>query len=231
MKTLVIVSHPEIGESSSQQYLLHSVPESENITIHHLETAYPDGEIDIKKEQKLIQSYDRILFQFPFYWYSSPPLLKKWQDEVLEEHFAHGYRGEKLTGKEFGLILVIGVAKKEYQAGGTEGFTVNELITPYRALAKKTGMRYMRPLEIYQFQYMKEPERMDLLIRYQQYLMMAKPDSLKWREEWVSEQLELTDEETLPEQASFVLDQAIELIEDNRLELDELRMHIDNYED
>lgn len=230
MKTLVILSHPEIGNSSSQQYLLHSFPESEEITIHHLEKEYSDGVIDRQREQKLLREHDRILFQFPFYWYSSPPLLKKWQDEVLEEHFAYGYRGNRLNGKEFGLIVVIGVGEKEYQAGGSEGFSLNELTAPYRALAKKTGMKYMKPLSIYQFQYMNEEARMDLLIKYQQWLILSKPDSLSAREEWISSELEKTDKKTLPYDAAFILEQTLEVIEDNRLELDELRMHINNYE-
>lgn len=230
MKTLVIISHPEINESGSQQYLLHSVPETESVTIHHLEGIYPDGKINIKNEQQLLQDHDRILFQFPFYWYSSPSMLKEWQDQVLEEHFAYGHRGNKLANKEFGLILVIGIGEKEYQAGGKEGFSLSELTTPYRALAKKTGMRYIKPLTIYQFSYMKEEEKMDLLIRYQQWLTMDKSDSLKWREEWIQKELEKTSLKTLPENSQFILEQAIEQIEDNRTELDELRLHIENYE-
>jgi putative NADPH-quinone reductase len=231
MKTLVIVSHPEIGESSSQQYLLHSLPDTENVTLHHLEAEYPDGLIDVKREQELLKAFDRILFQFPFYWYSSPPMLKKWQDEVLEEHFAYGFRGDKLKGKEFGLILVIGNPEKEYQTGGTEGFSLSELTTPYQAVAKKTQMTYLKPLAIYQFPYMKEAERMDLLVTYQQWLTMENPDSLKAREKWICHELEDTSFETLPEGAEFILDQAIERIEENRMELDELRMHIDNHEE
>lgn len=231
MKTLVILSHPELDESSSQQFLLHSVPESSTITIRHLEGTYPDGKIDVEAEQESLRKHDRIFFQFPFYWYSSPPLLKKWQDEVLTEHFAYGYRGDKLNGKEFGLILVIGVSEREYQAGGEEGFSISELTAPFRALAKKTRMQYMKPLSIFQFPYMQEEERMKVLIQYQQWLMLKNPDSLKEREEWMIQELKNTDQETLPENSEFVVEQVIELIEDNRLELDELRMHVDNYEE
>lgn len=231
MKTLVILSHPELDESSSQQFLLHSVPESSTITIRHLEAIYPDGKIDVEAEQESLRKHDRIFFQFPFYWYSSPPLLKKWQDEVLTEHFAYGYRGDKLNGKEFGLILVIGVSEREYQAGGEEGFSISELTAPFRALAKKTRMQYMKPLSIFQFPYMQEEERMKVLIQYQQWLMLKNPDSLKEREEWMIQELKNTDQETLPENSEFVVEQVIELIEDNRLELDELRMHVDNYEE
>ncbi len=68
--------------------------------------------IDIETELQLLAQHDRIIFQFPFYWYSSPAHLKIWQDNVLERA-AHG-----LKGKELGIVLTTGVAEKEYQAGG-----------------------------------------------------------------------------------------------------------------
>lgn len=72
MKTLVIFSHPNIQKSSSQKFLKASFPTSDSFTYHHLETAYPRGEIDVEREQQLLLAHDRILFQFPFYWYAAP---------------------------------------------------------------------------------------------------------------------------------------------------------------
>lgn len=232
MKTLVIISHPTYEESGTQQFLIQSItnPPLENVTLHILEQAYPDGRIDIKKEQELLKEHDRILFQFPFYWYSSPPLLKQWQDEVLTEHFAFGYRGDRLKGKDFGLVLSIGIAEKEYQSGGQEGYSISELTKPYQAMARKTQMNFMKPLAIYQFAYLSEQAKMELLIKYQQYLTLTYPDSLKSREHWMIEALSTLNYDSLPvENASFIIEQISELIEDNRMELDELRMHIDNY--
>lgn len=234
MKTLIILSHPTYEESGTQQFLIQSItsPPLENVTLHILEEAYPNGNIDVKREQALLKEHDRIIFQFPFYWYSSPPLLKKWQDEVLTEHFAFGYRGDRLKGKDFGLILSVGIAEKEYQSGGQEGYSISELTKPYQALAKKTQMQYLKPLVIFQFAYLSEQAKMNLLIQYQQYLSLEKPDSLKSREEWILKELNALDYEKLPvENASFIIEQVLELIEDNRMELDELRMHIDNFHD
>lgn len=233
MKTLIIVSHPNVDESSSQQFLIHSLPEDESsdITLHILEQTYPDGIIDIETEQNLLKEHDRIIFQFPFYWYSSPPLLKKWLDEVLTDHFAYGYRGNRLHGKEFGLVLVIGLPEKEYQTGGQEGFSISELTKPYQAMAHKTGMTYLKPLTVFQFPYQTEKEKMSLLVQYQQYLSLTHPISLKRKEEWILNALEKTSRETLEtEGESFILDAVTDAIEDNRLELDELKLHIDNYD-
>lgn len=227
MKTLVILSHPEIKESGSQQYLLTSIPENKNITVHHLESIYPDFNIDVEKEQELLKRHDRIIFQFPFYWYTAPALLKKWQDDVLADGFAYGKKGKALIGKEFGLVLSIGVKKEEYQAGGREGFSIDELTKPFQAMVLKTGMTFLKTLPIFQFSYLTENQKMSLLIRYQQYLTREKDDSLEARERWFIQELSETDVTKLNNGDQFVLDQAIEFIEENRDTVDELKIVLD----
>ncbi|WP_106495788.1 NAD(P)H-dependent oxidoreductase [Lentibacillus sp. Marseille-P4043] len=224
MKTLVIVSHPDILESSSQQYFLNSVPDKEDVTIHHLEKTYPNGKIDVAKEQELLNQHDRILFQFPFYWYSSPALLKHWQDEVLAYDFAHGKKGNALVGKEFGLILMIGVNESDYQAGGKEQFSISELTKPYQAMAYKTGMIYLKPLSIFQFSFMTEEEKMEMLVAYQQMLTNENDSSLESREKWLIKQLKNTDKATLKSGDDTTLIHAIDLIEENRETIDELKL-------
>lgn len=99
-------------------------------------------------------------------------------------------------------------------------------------MAKKTGMAYLKSLTIFQFSYMTEKQKKALLIDYQQYISLEHPITLKRREEWFLNQLEKTSKETLPsENTALVLDEVIDKIEDNRLELDELRLHLDNYDD
>lgn len=227
MKTLVIISHPEIAESGSQQFLLSSVPETESVKIHHLDTVYSDGHIDVAKEQQLLKQYDRILFQFPFYWYSSPSLLKQWQDEVLTYGFAYGKDGYALEGKEFGLVVTVGVKSNEYQAGGREAFSMNELTKPYQAVAQKTGMSYLKPLFIYQFAYLTEKQKMQLLIEYQQKLTNIAEDSLASREQWLLKELETTDPETLASGDEQILQHAIGIIDSNRDTIDGLKVVLD----
>lgn len=227
MKTLVIISHPEISESGSQQFLLSSIPESESVKVHHLEGAYPDSQIDVAAEQQLLKQFDRILFQFPFYWYSSPPMLKQWQDEVLTYGFAYGKNGHALSGKEFGLVLSVGIKESEYQAGGKEVFSINELTKPFQAVAVKTGMTYLKPFVIYQFPYMTEEQKMTLLIDYQQAVTREADDSLATREKWIIQELEKTPEETLAPGDELLIQHAVDLIEENRDTIDGLKMVLD----
>ena len=227
MKTLVIISHPSILESSSQQFLLSVIPENEGVTVHHLEEVYPDGKIDVDKEHRLLEEHDRIIFQFPFYWYSSPAFLKHWQDEVLTDGFAHGKQGDKLAGKEFGLVFMIGVHEREYQAGGRELYSISELMKPFQAMAHKTGMVYLAPFTVFQFAYMTDEEKMELLINYQQYLTNSNDDSLEAKEAWIIKQLQKMDPEDIGQEADNIIQHTIELIEENRMSINELKVVID----
>lgn len=97
MRTLIIISHPTIEESLNQQFFKEAsagLP----ATWHHLESSYPDGKIDIETELQLLAQHDRIIFQFPFYWYSSPAHLKIWQDNVLERA-AHVLKRERTRNR------------------------------------------------------------------------------------------------------------------------------------
>lgn len=228
MKTLVIVSHPNIEESNSQQFLKEGFPERDEITYHYLESAYPSGVIDVKAEQDLVKAYDRIIFQFPFYWYQAPSLLKQWFDDVLEEGIAFGNGGNLLRGKEMGLVLVIGVAEKEYQVGGSEHFTISQLTAPFQALAKKVGMTFLKPLAIHQFYYLTEEEKWELLIDYQQYLTLENFSSLHSKVHWLVEALENLSPRSILNNSQLIIDHLIDTLEDNQLELDEMKLHLDN---
>jgi glutathione-regulated potassium-efflux system ancillary protein KefG len=73
MKTLVIVAHPNLDQSRINKRWVAKLREyPEQVTVHDLYATYPDGNIDVAKEQALVMEHDRIVFQFPFYWYSNP---------------------------------------------------------------------------------------------------------------------------------------------------------------
>ncbi|MDF2684641.1 MAG: ral stress protein [Brevibacillus sp.] len=77
-KTLVIVTHPTLNSSRINKRLTEELLIHEEVTVHLLYEAYPDEQIDVEKERQLLENHDRIVLQFPFYWYGAPYLLKKW---------------------------------------------------------------------------------------------------------------------------------------------------------
>ncbi|WP_194843216.1 NAD(P)H-dependent oxidoreductase, partial [Paenibacillus polymyxa] len=88
------------------------------VTTHHVYEAYPNEKIDVAAEQSLLEQHDRIVLQFPFYWYSGPSLLKKWEDVVLTHGWAFGSKGDKLHGKELLIAVSTGAAKENYLPDG-----------------------------------------------------------------------------------------------------------------
>lgn len=98
-KVLILFAHPALEKSRIHSSLIRHVKHLHGVNIHDLYEAYPDFDIDVKREQQLLMMHDVIIWQHPFYWYSSPALIKQWLDLVLEHGWAYG--GEtKLQGKK-----------------------------------------------------------------------------------------------------------------------------------
>lgn len=77
-KTLIIITHPDIENSVINKLWLQELEKyPDKFHIHQLHKVYPDQNFDIAAEQKLVEEHDHIIFQFPYYWYYGPALLKK----------------------------------------------------------------------------------------------------------------------------------------------------------
>lgn len=187
MRTLIIVSHPKLEQSNTQQFLKESAAPLDDVTWYHLDA---QTHFDVQTEATRIQAADRLIFQFPLYWYSAPASLKLWLDTVWLKQVAYNESGGLLQGKELGFVISFSQPLSAYQIGGAEGFSVSELLTPYRALSHKTGLTLMSPLTIPQFDYQTEAEHQALLVRYQQYLTVAHPQRFNERAEWFLTQLQ-----------------------------------------
>ena len=140
-KTLLILSHPNLEGSKFNKALIQGVKDLENITIRHIDELYGSDikAFDIETEQKLLLESDRVIFQFPWYWYSSPAMIKAYQDEVLTYGFAYGSAGDKLNGKEFKIVTTVGAPDSAYQEGGWNKKSMNELLSTFQSIAKLTS--------------------------------------------------------------------------------------------
>lgn len=221
MKSLVIVSHPAIDTSLNQQFFKEAM-NGTNVTWHHLEEMYPDGQIDLALELQLLKEHDRIIFQFPFYWYSAPAHLKLWQDTVLE------HASLELRGKELGIVLTTGVAEKEYQSGGKEEYTISEFLRPYQRIANKLMMSFLPPYVMSQFMYQSKEKKWERLIAYQQYLTLKEKPTLTNRIDWFIAQMRANDTlksigEPMQEYVIDYLEKAKEDVEDLTFTLRELK--------
>ncbi len=145
MKILNLVFHPNLEGSRNNKTWKSQLDESGKVTTSRdLYSEYTNFQIDVEKEQALLEAHDRIILQFPFYWYSMPPLLKKWLDDVLTYNFAYGPEGDKLKGKDMQLVVSVGGREKFYT--GFDIFTtVPDLLRPFQLTANLTQMNYLQP--------------------------------------------------------------------------------------
>jgi glutathione-regulated potassium-efflux system ancillary protein KefG len=148
-KILIIFAHPAIQKSRIHRKLSETAREVEGITFHDLYSLFPDFYIPVKREQKLIQDHDLIIFQHPLYWYSCPSLLKEWMDLVLEHNFAFGIRGDKLKGKELMSVISTGGSSRVYKESGSRHFTIPQILTPFHQSAMLCGMTYLPPFVVH----------------------------------------------------------------------------------
>jgi glutathione-regulated potassium-efflux system ancillary protein KefG len=134
-KILILFAHPRFEKSLNNAVLVKSIPQSPDITFHDLYEHYPDFNIDIGREKKLLESHDVIIWQHPFYWYSAPPLLKQWIDMVLEFGWAYGPGGTNLAGKIVFNVITSGGQRSAYSKDGYNRFTIKELLAPFEQTA------------------------------------------------------------------------------------------------
>ena len=147
-KILINFAHPAKSKSKINMALRRAVENLDNVTINDLYASYPDFMIDVKREQQLCEEHDVIIFQYPFYWYQAPSIVKEWFDLVLEHDWAYGINGNALKGKLLVQVITAGGDASSYQENGVNCFSFNELCSPYRASAKICKMDWIPPFTV-----------------------------------------------------------------------------------
>ena len=153
-RTLIISGHPNLAESNTNTLIIERLTsELEDVEVRYLDRLYPDFNIDVKAEQQALITADTVVLQFPFYWYSTPALLKKWLDDVFSYNFAYGAQGDKLKDKNLILSFTVGGPKEAYDPLGYNHFTIEQLIHPLQQTAYLAGMKYCTPVYTHQMVY------------------------------------------------------------------------------
>ena len=149
MKILILFAHPALHKSHINRQLIGGLTDMKGITFHDLYEYYPDYDIDIKAEQKLLMEHDCIIFHHPMYWYSMPALLKEWTDLVLTHGWAYGSTGTALKNKLFFSAITTGGPKKAFQSSGLHNHTMRELLAPVDLTARKCNMKSLPPFVVH----------------------------------------------------------------------------------
>ena len=161
MRILVLFAHPAFQKSKVNKVLVDGLSEMEGITFHDLYQEYPELDINVKREQELLEEHDVVVFQFPLFWYSTPAILKEWQDLVLEHGWAFGSKGNSLKDKLFLCSVTAGGPMSAYQEGGFHDHTINQLLSPLRQTSVLCKMKPLPPFVVFGTHAIKMDEILD----------------------------------------------------------------------
>ena len=89
-----------------------------------------------------------IVFQFPLYWFSAPPLLHKWQNEVITSKFALS-KNNPLQNKSLAIVTTVGGTKEDFTKQGSMQSTIDEILSPFKAFAALCHIQYQKPFVVY----------------------------------------------------------------------------------
>jgi glutathione-regulated potassium-efflux system ancillary protein KefG len=179
MRILILHAHPRPSSSIVQRALINSAKSIPGVTVHDLYAAYPDFGIDAGREQSLLLEHDLIVLQHPLYWYSSPAILKEWQDIVLDFGWAYGPGGDKLHGKSMLQVISTGGAEGFYHAKGRNRFSIEDLLCPFNQTAHLCGMAYLKPFVVYEGRRVSDDVLEGHVTRYRDLLTGLATDELK----------------------------------------------------
>ncbi|MEM7404815.1 MAG: NAD(P)H-dependent oxidoreductase [Pseudomonadota bacterium] len=148
-RLIVYYAHPGHKHSHVNRHMAEAAREVAGITFVDLYRDYPRFDIDVNIEQRRLVDHDVVLFQFPVFWYSTPSIIKEWQDLVLEHGFAYGSGGDRLTGKHMMLALTGAGPEDAYTDQGYQHYRLRTFLTPLEQTARLCKMRFPAPYVLY----------------------------------------------------------------------------------
>ena len=148
-RLIVYYAHPGHKYSHVNRYMAQAASAVSGITFVDLYRDYPRFDVNVVIEQQRLLDHDVILFQFPMFWYSTPSLIKEWQDLVLEHGFAYGAGGDKLERKHMQLAVTAAGPEEAYTPGGYQHHKIRTFLTPLEQTARLCKMHFPAPYVLY----------------------------------------------------------------------------------
>ena len=145
----VLAAHPDWNESRVNRQLLARACAVPGVRVRDLYGRYPDYDIDVPTEQAAVESARLLVLLHPIQWYSMPPLMKLWLDEVLRYGWAYGHGGTALRGKDCWLVATTGGPEPSYHPQGYNRYFFDAFLPPYEQTAALCGMRFLPPLVLH----------------------------------------------------------------------------------
>jgi len=147
-KILILFAHPALQKSRVNKHLIKGIEQIHNVTFQDLYQVYPEFDIDVEMEKQYLLEHQIIIFHHPFFWYSTPAILKEWQDLVLEHGWAYGSNGDALKNKIFFNVLTSGGRREAYRVDGYNRYDLRTLLAPMEQTANLCKMIYLPPFAV-----------------------------------------------------------------------------------
>lgn len=152
--TQILLFHPDSDRSRVNTALMRAAVGLHHVAIADMSVLYPAGiamERDSAREAARLLAADRIVLQFPMQWYSTPALLKQWQDTVLTRmaYMHWDTEGAALAGRPLMVAATMGAEEATYRRQGRNRFTVAELLAPLHASANRFAMDWQEPFLVF----------------------------------------------------------------------------------
>ncbi|WP_042249768.1 NAD(P)H-dependent oxidoreductase [Paracoccus sp. PAMC 22219] len=163
-QTLVLVFHPDLSRSHANAALASAARTVPGVTVIDMTATRADGGVsfsDADAQAAMLMAADRIVLQFPLHWYSTPPLLKAWQDAVLTRmvYLAPEEEGRHLRRKPLMLAVTAGNKASAYRPGGANLMPLTDLLAPLWATANRCGLVMDAPFFLYEADRLTPAER------------------------------------------------------------------------
>lgn len=177
-RALILFAHPALEKSRVNRILVAAVRDLPGVTVHDLYEEYPEFDIDVRREQALLEDHETLVLQHPFFWYSTPALIKEWLDLVLEHGWAYGSKGTRLRGKRALSVITTGGRQTAYRRGGHNQYTMREFLAPLEQTFKLCGMEYLPPFVVHGTHGMASEQAAAHALEYRRVLEALRDDRL-----------------------------------------------------
>jgi glutathione-regulated potassium-efflux system ancillary protein KefG len=153
--TLILMFHPNLARSRANAALTAAARTLPDVTLIDMSATYSSGQINMARdaagEAARLMAADHIVLQFPMQWYTAPPLLQAWQNAVLTRMFyvMGDSEGAALAGVPLTVAVTAGNTPDAYTTGGHNLFTMQDMLTPLRAMAHRCGLVWQVPFVVY----------------------------------------------------------------------------------
>ncbi|MEY2890129.1 MAG: dehydrogenase [Pseudomonadota bacterium] len=149
-RVLVLAAHPDLRHSHITRALMGAAAGAgAEVAVRDLYALYPDYLIDVAAEREALIAAELVVWLHPIHWYSMPPLMKLWQDEVLVFGWAYGPGGHALRGKDLWLVASTGGTEDAYRPDGHNRYFFDAFLPPYEQTAALCGLRFLPPLVLH----------------------------------------------------------------------------------